>query len=621
MGVIEPLALGFSALYAVLVLFYLWERWRRRVVVPSLLLWETLREDTVRARRLRPDLLFVLQCVLLACLIAGLARPYLRGGPGAALSERHILVLDTSASMQAREGPTSRFEQSRQQALDLLGHLPAESEVMFVTAARQPETAVLFTREHGAVEQALRRASPTDTAGDLSVALAFVDSVRQRQDLPTAVDVFTDLPRSQLPENLRAGVTLFQVGETDDNLGIEALQIFQGRFQDPRRARAYVLVQNFAHREGHGFLTMRLDDQVVHHSGFTIAARESKGFLIHDFPGPGRVTAQLEVTDALVADNTAYGWIRPLRPVRVLLVSPPSSLGDELRALAAATPALQLTVVAPEQYRADQAAHSDVAIFHRLVPDPPPAVNTLYIYPPKDNPLFASTADATDVEVLDWNSRHSALQPLQPLAALPLQHARIITPPEWSDVLLWSRTGDREFPLAVAGEHNGYRVACIAFDLEAERLLSSDNVNFFLFFMNMLGWLSPDAQDAVVMQTGEVQTLGPFPTQPVRVRAPDGQISTLPGTTVTVQPLRVGEYRISSDGTRRSVLANLFDPLESDIGRAGKEPVLASTTAGATVPIAPPGDVGPRTEFGPWLYWGALALLVIEWWLARRMLA
>src|SRR6266436_2898467 len=117
MGFLEPLAFAFAALYGVLVLFYLWERWRRRVVVPSLLLWQLVREDTIRARRFRPDLLFVLQLLLLTCLIAGLARPYAHGRAAGAVSGRHIFVLDTSASMQAQEGRTSRFEAARRQAI------------------------------------------------------------------------------------------------------------------------------------------------------------------------------------------------------------------------------------------------------------------------------------------------------------------------------------------------------------------------------------------------------------------------------------------------------------------------------------------------------------------------
>src|SRR5262249_24748627 len=154
----------------------------------------------------------------------------------------------------------------------------------------------------------------------------------------------------------------------------------------------------------------------------------------------------------LAADNTAFGWIRPLAPTRVLLVSTPSSLVEEIRELAAAVPGLQPTVIEPAAYTREAAAHADLVIFHQMVPPVPPAANALYVYPPKDNGLFPASGDVTDIEVLDWNARHAALQSLRPLAALPLQRARIINPPPWSQVLLWSRTIDREFPLAVAGE-------------------------------------------------------------------------------------------------------------------------------------------------------------------------
>jgi len=614
----EPFALLFSGLYGVLVLFYLWERWRRRVPVPSLLLWEAVREDTIRARRFRPDLLFLLQLLLLTSLIAGLARPYWRDDKSAAVSARHVFVLDTSASMQARERNSTRFDDARNQALKELRALRADDEVMLITAARAPEVVVGFTRDHAAVEQALLQTVPADTSGDLAIALAFAETARQRSDLPTAVDVFTDIPRSQLPPALRDSVRVFQVGETDDNLAIEGLQIYQGRFQDYRGARAYVRVENFSHRERHGFLTVRLEDRVVTRNGFTIPARESRAFLAHDFPGPGRVLAELEVTDALAVDNVAYGWIRPLTHARLLLVSAPSPLVDDLRELAVAAPALELQVVRPEDFHPEEAQQATVTIFHRIVPAVPPPVNALYIYPPADNPFFPASGDATGIEVLDWDAHHAALQSLRPLASLPLQRARIVSAPEWSETLLWSRTIEREFPLAFAGEHDGQRIACITFDLEAERLLSTDNVNFFLFFMNLLGWLTPEPNDATVVHTGEVYALGQLPAQPVRVRDPRGAMQTLAANQTTIEPQFAGEYRISADGTGRRLFANFTDPLESDIGRGSKEPPIApSSVQPADTLRANAAPRAPQNDYSGWLYAAALALFVIEWTAAR----
>ena len=615
---LQPVALLFSGLYGVLVLFYLWERWRRRVPVPSLLLWEAVRDDNIRARRFRPDLLFLLQLLLLTSLIAGLARPYWRDHDGGEVSGRHILVLDTSASMQARERGASRFEDARNQALKELRGFGPDDEVMLITAARTPDVVVGFTRDHAVLEKALLQSAPTDASGDLAVALAFTDSARQRSDVPTSVDVFTDNPRSQLPPALRDSVRVFQVGESDDNLAIEGLQIYQGRFQDYHGARAYVRVENFSHREGHGFLTVRLDDQVVNRSGFTIPPRESRGFLVHDFPGPGRVMAQLEVSDALAADNVAYGWIRPLTRARLLFVSAASPLADDLRELVAATPALELQVVKPEDFRPEQAQQATVTIFHRVVPQVPPPTNALYIYPPADNPFFPASGDAANVEVLDWDAHHAALQSLRPLAALPLQRARIISAPDWSETLLASRTIEREFPLAFAGEHDGQRIACITFDLEAERLLSADNVNFFLFFMNLLGWLTPERTDAAVVRTGEVYAFGQLPAQPVRVRDPHGETQILPANQTSIEPLFVGEYRISSDGTGHTVFANFIDPLESDIGRATKEPPIVPAAPQAKAQRAAAAGRVPQNDYSDWLYAAALALFVFEWALARR---
>jgi len=619
MSFAEPLALLFAGAYGVLVLFYLWERWRRQVVVPSLLLWQAVREDTIRARRFRPDLLFILQCLLLTALILGLARPYLTGDNDTTARARHIFVVDTSASMQAREARGARFDEARGIALGVLQELGPNDEVMLITAGHTPEVVVNFTADHDAVVQALEEITPSDTSGDLGVALAYADAARQRSDLPANIALFTDVPRTQLPPAHRDQVTVYQVGESDSNIGIQALQIFQGRFQDYRRARAQVLLQNYSHREGHGFVTVQLGNQPVVRTGFTIPAREAKGIVVNDFPGAGVVTAQLESADALAADNVAFGWIRPVAPVRVLVVSATTPLVKELRDLAAATPGLQLTSVTPSGLTSLHLEQTDIAIFHRFVPQPLPAVNALYIHPDADNALFPVVGDATAVEVLDWNATHPALASIRPLASLPLQTTRIVTPPAWSETLLWSRNDTREFPLALAGEHNGRRTACITFDLEAERLLSADSINFFLFFMNLIAWLAPEQEEAVVVNTGDVRALGPFPHRPVMVHDPHGKRYALEGEPPTLVPLFAGEYRLSSNGTRRTVLANFFDPIESDIGRASKEPPRAFSSAATRPPIAPPpaADTSSRRARN-WLYAAAIAVLMLEWGVARR---
>ncbi|MBI4514734.1 MAG: VWA domain-containing protein [Deltaproteobacteria bacterium] len=626
MGLLNPGALIFASLYAVLVLLYLWERVRRRLEVPSLLLWRSVPEDIVQARRFRPDWLFLLQLLLLAGLIAGLARPYLRDGRAAAAARRHIFILDTSASMQARESGGTRFEAARTELRRRCAALPADDEAMLITAASRPQVLADFTRDRAAFTRALDGVRPTDTGTQLDLALALAAGARQRTDVGTEVQLFSDLPPSQLPPRWQAAaargeLAVEQFGETDANLAITGLQIFQGRFEDAPAARANVVVQNFSHREGQGVLTVRLEETPVLRTGFSIPARELRSFHASGFPGPGRVTVQLDAQvdggDALPADNQALGWIRPLAAMRVLLISAPGPLTDELKTIAAATPALQLGVLAPEAYAPSATGGADVVIFHRFVPATPPPAAAMYIDPPPGNPLFAVAGAVHGVELLDWNDRHPALGGLQPLTALPIQRAHVVLPAEWHEPLLLARTAEREFALAFAGEQNGQRVACIAFDLEAERLLSSDHVSFLLFFLNLVSWLAPPRDAVTTTMTGRVVSLSDLPPVPVTAIDPDGQRLELGrGGSASLEPLSAGEYRISADGVAGSVYANFLDPVESDIGRAGKQSLSVPP---AIEPARAAVDAtGPGREFGWWLLAGGAGLLLLEWLAATR---
>jgi len=616
----EPFAFVFASLYGVLVLLYLWERWRRRIVVPSLLLWESVPEEVLRTRRFRPDPLFLLQLLALTALIVGLAQPF-RGATPDAVAARQIIVVDTTSSMQTREADGSRLDAARTAALTHLRSLPADAEVMVIAAGQAPEVVAGFTRDRAALDVALHALAASDTGGDLSVSVAVAAAARARADRPTAVHVFTDRA-DDLSAQRPDGVTVHQVGTARANLAIGRVQVFQGPFEDARDARLHVQLHNFSDDEAHGFLTVRLEQQIIKRVGFTIAPRDAKGLVIDGFPGPGRVVASLDAADALAADNVARAWLRPVAPVRVLLVSPPSPLIDDLRRLARATPGLQLSVADPARMEATALADTDVAIFHRWAPATPPTVNALYIYPPTDNPVFPVRDDADRVEVIDWNAQHPALASLRPLAALPLRRTRVLDPPDGNTALLWSRNAAGAFPLALAGEVEGHRVACIAFDLEAEHLLGTDNVPLLLFVMNLVAWLTPAPQDVAVAATGDVLALTDLPPGPVVVHTPHGATQTLPADRRLLELRSVGEYTVSAGGTERHILANFFDAAESDVGRARPQPAAATaprpaadTTRGA--PLVPQANSRMRL----WLYGMAVGVFLVEWAVRRRSAA
>ncbi len=615
MGFADPPALGFGILAGVLVLLHFWERRRRQVVVPALLLWHSLREDTIRTERFRPDLLFLLQMLALLSLIAGLAKPYWHGAADETAPARFIFVMDTTASMQARAGHGSRWRLALDSALRDLATLPDNSEIMLVGAGDTPETIVPFTRNREDVQQALTRLGPADTGGDLAVALASVESARRRNDSSAQVRVYSDRPVTELPGTVRDTIDFHHVGEPADNVAIESLIVRQGRFQPPEHATVDVRIHNYGLREQHGMLSLEITGQTLLQTGFTLLPRQSEAYRVDHLPGSGQVIARLNVDDALTADNTAYGWVRPVHPVRVLLVSPSDTLAKDLFAVANVTPGLEILTVKPGAV--DPPPPADLVIFDRMVPPTQPTINALFLYPPPGNAFFPASGDATEVDVLDWNTRHPVLQSLQFVTTRPFERTRILAAAPGVQPLLWSRNSRQEFPVAVAREENGHRSVCYGFDLAAERLLSNDNVGLFLFFLNTLAWLAPPQDDSAVVFTGQTYVVRDTVADTIQVLDPSGATRRIEGAPPALTPRHAGVYRLEVDGTERLLLAGFVNAAESDLATVPAGPAASPPPVSMTPNVLARSHTQLPT-FSRTLCVAAFVLLLLEWIVAAR---
>src|SRR5215208_5705787 len=120
------LPLGLLALLTlpVILLLHLLRERRRRVAVPSLLHWQNLprRPEGERIRRLPLTLLLLLHLLVAGLLGVALGQPQLAGAPNNAARQTAI-VIDTSTSMAAGAGTTTRFAQAQTRARVLLREL------------------------------------------------------------------------------------------------------------------------------------------------------------------------------------------------------------------------------------------------------------------------------------------------------------------------------------------------------------------------------------------------------------------------------------------------------------------------------------------------------------------
>jgi von Willebrand factor type A domain/Aerotolerance regulator N-terminal len=606
LGVLNPAgALAFAAI-AVLVLLHLRDRRRRVVPVAAFFLWKQVPARAVSARRFRRDLLFLLRLALLGALALGVLRPYLETAAPEAPGGRLLLVLDVSASMQAREPGGVRFELARRRARDLVTRLGGADEVMIVAAAERPHVWLRWTSDTARVFERLEALEPLDTPTNLAPAVELAASEARARGA-TRVAVLTDLDpeAAGLGDDTLAAVDWLPVGQTDDNVAIASLAVERPPFQPVQATSVTLVVQNHGRVLRRVGLETRIDDARWTRREIVLGPRASETLLLAEPPAAGVVTATLDAGDALATDDRALGWIPPAEPFDLLVVSdvptPPAGYGD----LAAAVPGSRIEVVEPDRFAA-RATGGRTVVFDGLASlEPPAGAPVLYVAPPPGNSVCPSLRAHDDAAVVDWEAEHPLLQGIEVLDALALGRTMELESPPWGRALVLGAAHHRSFPLLVAGERDGRRVACLAAALD-QPLASADRVPLLLLTLATLDWLAAPAADTPLAVTTGIPVALPGATDDARDAVPPGL--RVAGDPPVIVAERTGTHHLG----RRLVLANLFDDRESDIGRAASADRPALAPAGHVTRTSTP------RELAWWLQLVAALLLVAEWLVWRR---
>lgn len=152
-------------------------------------------EQTHRRIRFQELLLLIVRCLTLLLLAIALARPVWRGvvgGGGDAVDV--VLLIDTSLSMDAKDGPATRLDRAKSAAGAILDHLPPGSSAQVITFSDRAE--LIGPRRGTDLDQAkgmLGAIVPTARGSDLATGLAMANEVLRRGNAPQReLYVFTD---------------------------------------------------------------------------------------------------------------------------------------------------------------------------------------------------------------------------------------------------------------------------------------------------------------------------------------------------------------------------------------------------------------------------------------------
>ena len=623
MSFLTPAAFLFALSLPVVVLFYLLKRKRVVKLVPSTILWQKFLAETQASapfQRLRHNWLLLLQLLLLLLAVLALTRPYFSGRtPDASLQ---VVILDASASMQARDGEPTRFDSARAGALKLVDALksgfgPKSGQMLIMLAGANAEVKQSATSEKSALRRALESARPTDSPTRLAEALRVAATLTQ--DKPNAeIHLFSDGAGVDLSEfekkDLR--LTFHRVGRETNNLGIVTLDV-KSNPENPSQRAVFTSVANRSGVPVEASLELRFDDRLLETKPVLFAATNTTPVVfLANQEKDGVFSVKLTREDVLPADNEARIVSRLPGPVRVLLVSRGNRFLE--KALAAAGPNVQLSLAkeyseGPERF--------DVVVLDDVVPGTWPAANVLAFHVADTNWFPGPIGTLEAPPIVDWRNTHPVLRFVN-FDNVLVDQALAVKAPSWAVPLVDSP----ESPLVVAGELGRQRIVWVAFDaLQSTWPL---RISFPIFVANAVDWLNPGSAAAarLSVKAGEAFRLplsgeGTSPTNGLaRVVMPGGAERSIPLESGTREltfgdTARQGIYRVLMGTNEVDFAVNLLDAAETaiapseqlSVGRRGE--VVATELKRANL------------EYWRWFAIAAFVVMMVEWWWFHRRTA
>lgn len=614
MSLLAPLGLLLGLLALPLLGLYFLKIRRKKVTVPSLLLWEELAKAERLARpfdRFRRNILLLLQLLLLLLVVLAFARPALFGAGGDQRSL--VLVLDTSASMAATDVSPNRLARAAERASAELNSLGPSDEATLVVAGPSAQVAVPFTRDVAQLRSALSELQVSHARSHLREGVQLALSLARSRE-GAEVLVFSDGGHGSMAD-LPTGDTAVlyrKVGTDSGNAGILALDLRASPSSDLER-QIFVTVQRFHRTPADATIEVFLNDKLVGLRNAELGEKPES--MVFDLPAgaSGELRVSLDASDDyLDLDDTAYALVEPVRKRRVSLVG-----ADRLTAkVLGSDPRVQLQIRSPGNLSQADIDEADALFLAAPVSLDLTGVDVAYLRPDAGGPaIFSGTTGRP--EVLGWRRTHPLMR-FVTFEGLAIKQVASLTDNGGLTPIVDSTGG----PLLLAGERGGARVLQLAFDpLQSDLPL---RVAWPVLILNSVGWLT---EQRAGIEHGHVVTAGdPWlrrvdeaATQDqVTVEGPDGFSPRfgLSDKLLRVQDTtRLGVYKVTVDGTVSRFAVNLQAPDESNLLPATNLDVGEAAQAGAVQQAAISG--GP-TELWRYLLIFGLVVLAVEWWVWNR---
>jgi Ca-activated chloride channel homolog len=499
MTLLAPVGLWFLLALPVIFILYLIQSRYRPQVVASLMLWKHMARDLEAEaswRRPRWDLLLALQ--LLVALVAGvaLARPAILGGGG----QRLVVVLDTSASMAARDVQPTRFAAARQQVGQVVSAAPPDARVSLVTAGVRPRIVV----EDGSpanVLDALDAIQEEPDAGDLPAALrvaaglAAPEAANGSQVVAVTDGAFElTLPQQAVPVSFRL------VGGSGQNLAVSEVSLRRPIDRADYLA-GFARVVNFGADARQTSITIVADSRPVDRSPLQVPAQ---GHAEAAFKVPAdaqSVSVVLADRDALPADSRVdlSGYTHWSR--RATIVSDAPTAWEHVLSV---VPDLTTRSIKPQDFAlTTDVTPDEIVLFDNVVPAQLPKAGAILINPPDSSALLTRVDTLARARRVDHFDAGDPLLRGLDIAPLSVQQLERAATPPWAA----SSVDAQDTPLILHGLLGDQRTVIFTFDPSKSNL--PHLAAFPLLMTNAVDWLTPGREDVLHAGLGNKTNIQP----------------------------------------------------------------------------------------------------------------
>jgi hypothetical protein len=607
---------------------------RQRQVIASTFLWrQATRDLEVNApiRKLRISLLFLVQLLLLATLIAAIGEPALRGAGD--VSQRLVILIDRSASMNtAVAANETRLDRAKELAIEIIENMTDRREQgMAAILAFGASADVIQGLSTSSAELlgAIRSIDPTDEEADFAAALdlagSFTATSEEAGAAATELVIISDGGVARTGDTAAAKVSAGSVrfvqatdtGNNAHNLGF--VNVSARRDADnpavcivfARLLSTFPDVVETTVTLRRGSAVEEIRKVIVPPTADDAAGEASLSFSI-EVPEGALVSLAHNQKDALAADNVASLVIPAPRQPRIALVHAGTAPDPYVVQLLEAIEPESLRVISDENYHQiapgsiDAGREFDLIVFDRVTGHTLPAVPTLSFGSAPDGVTLRADNEDQGQRMLSWDRQHPLLRHVS-LDTLVFAGVDAMELPEGAEALARGRSG----PIIAVMNARGARHVLVGFALRRSNW--PRELSIALFMQNALEhlWLGRSSDAGLVSRPGEPITVRALPeVEEIVIDGPvEARMSVEPGAALTLPALRLaGVYRVEGAAPPMHVVAvAVMSDLETDV--RGKDAITVNARPAVAGPVV---DVAPQPIW-TWMLLAALVIVVAEW--------